>query len=191
MQVNATYLSNAFTPTGKPWLDLGKQLGRMALNLVPKVTDITLTLRGPAVKPHGELLQAALLSECLAPQGANLVNATSVASKVGVGVTVTTATSDEGDDDVVDVKVTGGHAHLRGTVLGGRPFLVSIYGEDVGYVELKGTLAVLRGQSEQLATVLPQLNGVVEDVHHRGNITLLRLKSPHATNTEMYKIVLG
>ena len=172
---------------GKPWLELGKQLGRMALNLDQKTADITLTLSGPTVKPYEELLRAAILSEYLAPQGANLVNATTVASKVGVGVTVTTATSEE---DAVELKVKGDHAHLRGTVLGGRPFLTSIYGQEVGFVELRGTLAVLRGPLE-LATILSQLSGAVEDVHHHGDVALLRLKSPHAATTEMYKIVLG
>lgn len=189
--VNSTYLANAFTPEGRPWLELGKQLGRMAFNMEQKASNVSLTLSGPAVKPYEELLQAAILSEYLAPRGANLVNAVTVAPKVGMSVTVTSsATTQPSEESKVKLAVEGDHTLLGGTVLGGRLFLTDICGQEIGFVELKGTLALLKGHSE-LSAALSQLNGTLEDIYHRGNIVLLRLRSPPPRPTEMFKIVLG
>ena len=67
------------------------------------------------------------------PQGANVVNATAVISKVGVGVAITMATHEE--DNNVELTIKRDHIGLRGTVLGGKPFLTGIYGVEVGFVD--------------------------------------------------------
>ena len=81
------FLSEALRPEIKPWLNLAEKLAVAATKLVGgKVTAVSLTTNGAALKAAGKALSAAVSAGLLPPDHVNLVNAPILAKDIGVEV---------------------------------------------------------------------------------------------------------
>lgn len=171
--LNAQALSNALSPSTRPWVDLGCALGKLAVIMGGKVTkesQIKVITQGPGMKKAGSYLSAAALMGMLKAQtqnGLNLVSAPALGKELGIQVA---AEYVEGTSDSLSLVMQspGGAAmQLSGEVGADQPLLKGINGAQFAQgVSLRGNILLYcsQGNGGTLAAVAAALTAASNQV---------------------------
>eukprot|EP00918_Siedleckia_nematoides_P025332 GHVU01054678.1.p1 GENE.GHVU01054678.1~~GHVU01054678.1.p1 ORF type:complete len:530 (+),score=45.78 GHVU01054678.1:106-1695(+) len=167
--INAQALTNALSPETKPWIELGRSLGRLGYGLagqITKETTIQLITQGDDMKRAGSYLSAAVLVGLLKTQsgnGLNLVSAPAMAKDIGLQIAVEykEGALPEGKQVTLVAQQPGGNIYqLVGTVAGGSPVLTGVNGTKLPQAaQLTGEKVLYRGQDNP--QVLAAITGAI------------------------------
>lgn len=143
--INAQALTNALKPEAQPWVQLGKDIGRLAAALfkIDSSTTVKLITMGPDFSQAKSYLPAACLMGLLKDDSLNLVSAPAEAKLKNISVSAEHHETPCGP--VIDLEVKNGETsvHFGGVCSLTHGILVQLDGYFAQPVVLEGTLAFI------------------------------------------------
>ncbi|XP_066544113.1 D-3-phosphoglycerate dehydrogenase isoform X1 [Amia ocellicauda] len=163
--VNAQVLASTFSPESQPWIKLGEALGTVSKACsAEKQGHVLITTLGESLKSSAGFLSSAVIVGFLkdgSKNGANLVNALTLAKEAGIMVTSnhnTTVPSQRAC--AVEISANGSCYKVVGTVQGDVPVLLELNGSVFRQpVSLSGNLLFFKASSSP--QLVPSVAGVL------------------------------
>ena len=152
MQVNVPFLSSAYLPEAKPWVELCTRLTCLVTSSEPSLVEVTV---GGWMRGKGRLVERAVKLGCVRSEAVNLIN---VQAHCSTKVTIT----ESEESDVITVSCGG--VAISGVVVGNNAYLSCVDGKCIGLFKLSGCVIVAKGTT--LTDIVKEVPSISEVINY-------------------------